>query len=441
MTRNLCSNPVPGSVSLWLSNVQTKWTPSYANGEIVVTVQAANAEPTLASFYNAGLVGAGQFITSQGVNYQREFEVWADQPAYIKSVGMGGFVGGQQIPANTWTRVVEQVTGYAQSAGWPKYIMSFTLAPKDNSIPTPGVHSKFRRAMLAENPSGKTIPYGDPVNRVGWHWAGAANNSQSWGETWPANLLNGIPGGRVLVGGAGKLINRLYLGAQQVDWRQGSRLNGIPNPRMNPSAGSPFTPLYTFANYGTGAGNRSGVATANMPEGLPQAMRMTWTTASTTGGYGGWSYNPATFGMPNMAGTWVRMGMWVRPSVTHKINARLAMSRVGQPQLYVSSPTWDCLAGTWQWLVTPKYFVDPAYPISTVLAFAYIPNDPVAVGELLDVTGGIVESFATEAELDATPPVWFDGATVDNPPYDDYAWVGTPHESASTDAYYWRATA
>jgi hypothetical protein len=406
MTRNLLVNPVPGSTTNWNSNNGSKWSPSYANGEITVTVTASNVESTLASFYAMGSLGGGQFTTQVGLNYQREFEVWCDVPAFVKPVGSGGFVGGQQIPPNTWTRVVEQFVGPGQASGWPKHAMGHTLAPVDGLIPTPGPHTRYRRAMLAENPSGVTIPYGDGTT-VGWHWCGPAHNSYSWGETWPPNLVNGLPGAWVrAANGSDKLVERVYLGGQQLNtWQRGTRRNGIPNPRMNPGASSPFTPLYTFANFGTGgAGNRAGVSgLTNMPEGLTSCHRQTWTTASTQGGYGGWSYSPSSFGMPNIAGSWVRMGLWCRPSAAHSINARLAMSRPSAAQLYVSSPTIQCLGNVWQWHQTPKYYVVPDVEVTTVLPFAYIPTEPITVGESLGVTGGVMEHRPTTCRSTTTP--------------------------------------
>jgi hypothetical protein len=143
--------------------------------------------------------------------------------------------------------------------------------------------------------------------------------------------------------------------------------------------------------------------------------------------------------MPNIAGSWVRMGLWCRPSAAHSINARLAMSRPSAAQLYVSSPTIQCLGNVWQWHQTPKYYVVPDVEVTTVLPFAYIPTEPITVGESLDVTGGVMEMFATEADIDAAPPMtWFDGASADNLPFDDYTWAGTAHASDSTDLYYQR---
>lgn len=435
MSKNLQVNPRPASTSGWSSNNGSIYAVSYANNEITITLNQINGS-TLTSMYNMGGLGTGQFVTTQGLNYQREVEVWSDVPAKT-SPGTTGFNSLVHIPANQWTRVVEQFTGYAQSQGWPKYLMNLVVVTEDGSTPSLGPHIKLRRAGVFENPSGVTIPYGDG-SRSGWHWSGTPDASYSWGQTHPSNLLNGIPGGYA----NGKLIERLYLGAQQLnDWRRGIRRNGIPNPRMNPGASSPFAPLYSFSNYGTGGtGTRSGVSgVPNQPEGFDTTMRQQWSTASTQGGYGGWSFDPNLTGFGSIHGTWVRAGAWVRASAAHTYNLRLALSRVGQPQLYVSSPNYSYAANTWFWLSIPKYWVAPDYPITTALLFAYIPTEAITVGEWLDVTGGILETFPTEPEIDAAPPLWaFSGNSPDNLPYDDYSWVGAVDASQSNDIYYAR---
>jgi hypothetical protein len=173
---NLALNPTPTSIAGWASNDIAQWTFAYAAGEVSITVTAALQVPGQA----ANMVQLGNFpqnpVLVAGMNYQRSFEIWVDANATIASTYPPGFVPGQALPAGQWTRVVQQFI----ASGAADYVLNHII-----NIPgvVPGMHVKYRRAQVIENPSGLEQPYFDgstpDTATMDFEWTGAANNSTS----------------------------------------------------------------------------------------------------------------------------------------------------------------------------------------------------------------------------------------------------------------------
>jgi len=176
---NLSVNPLPGSVTGWTTNSGTKWTVSYAANEISVNRLAAADADVAASMALVGgnVMGAANPALGVGVKYQRSVEVWVDSAATVINVVAGGFVGGQTLAANTWTRVVEQFDG----SGTAQYVMA--IGVRIPGVVT-GTHVKFRKAQLIANPDGVTVqPYFDGSTAAAggntYGWTGTAHASTS----------------------------------------------------------------------------------------------------------------------------------------------------------------------------------------------------------------------------------------------------------------------
>ena len=176
---NLATNPVPASGTDWKSNDGTKWVTSYAAGELSVDRQATATANVAASMYALGLATPYNPVLP-ATNYQRSVEIWVDVAGTVGASTQGGFAGGQALPANKWTRVVEQFTG----AGVAKYVLGLTV-----NIPGvgTGIHVKLRKAQLLANPSGVTQPYFDgstpDTASTDYAWTGTANASTSTATT------------------------------------------------------------------------------------------------------------------------------------------------------------------------------------------------------------------------------------------------------------------
>lgn len=174
---NLATNPTPASVTGWLSNDPAQWTFTYAAGEISV-----QALPGFGYNLSAAWYGVGGFINdtlTAGVNYQRSIEIWVDANSTVIDTGGGGFTAGQLLPANTWTRVVQQFVGTG-AVGSVYALAGGVLVTGTASV---GVHVKLRRAQLIANPGGQTLPYFDGTTPdtadTRYDWTGAANASTS----------------------------------------------------------------------------------------------------------------------------------------------------------------------------------------------------------------------------------------------------------------------
>lgn len=171
---NTATNPTPASATGWVSNDAAKWTVSYAASEISIGRQATATVDIAASLSTIG--GIANPNLGIGIKYQRAVEVWVDQAATLTNVSPGGFVGGQALPANTWTRVVEQFDG----SGSAQYVMALGV-----TIPgvTTGTHVKLRKAQLIANPAGTTVTYFDGATAASggytFGWTGTANASTS----------------------------------------------------------------------------------------------------------------------------------------------------------------------------------------------------------------------------------------------------------------------
>lgn len=173
---NLIENPAPASLFGWSVNRPDAHIHTYAAGEILVDRQAVAYANEAASWFNAGLSTASPVLKA-GVNYQRSIEIWVDAASTLSGIGFGSFNGGQLLPANQWTRVVEQFTG----TGAAMYAMGGIVNMPGVGT---GIHCKLRRAQLMENISGATLPYFDgdtpdiPGGRT-YSWTGTPNNSTS----------------------------------------------------------------------------------------------------------------------------------------------------------------------------------------------------------------------------------------------------------------------
>lgn len=171
---NQATNPTPASATGWVSNDAAKWTVSYAANEISIGRQASATVNVAASLSTIG--GIANPTLGVGIKYQRAVEVWVDQAATLTNVSPGGFVGGQALPANTWTRVVEQFDG----SGSAQYVMALGVTITGA---TTGTHVKLRKAQLIANPAGTTVTYFDGATAAtgGWTfgWTGTANASTS----------------------------------------------------------------------------------------------------------------------------------------------------------------------------------------------------------------------------------------------------------------------
>jgi hypothetical protein len=181
---NLATNPAPTSVTGWLSWNSDLWPVTYAAGEISIN-RIAGADPNVAvNFGSMGGIGSSGPVTlPAGVNYQRSVEVWVDAAGVVDT--WTGFASGQALPANTWTRVVQQFTG----SGVGDYVMGFGVSIPGVGL---GVHAKVRRAQLVANPGGETLPYfeGSKDTSITYAWTGAPHASTSTatdtrtGVTW-----------------------------------------------------------------------------------------------------------------------------------------------------------------------------------------------------------------------------------------------------------------
>lgn len=173
---NLCPNPVPASINYWQSNDQSKYAHLYANNEISIDRQATATVDTVLSAYVLGF-GPPPYNPALpvGVKYQRSVEVWVDAAA-VTAPANSGFNAGTNLPANTWTRIVEQFTGN----GVATYVLSLGV---NIAGATTGIHAKMRKAQLMENPSGLEQPYFDgstpDTATMDFEWTGAANSSTS----------------------------------------------------------------------------------------------------------------------------------------------------------------------------------------------------------------------------------------------------------------------
>jgi hypothetical protein len=175
---NLCQNPTPTTANGWPSNNGAYWSVSYAANEISINRLTLAADTDIA----ASVPGIGSLpvlnpVLPLGVKYQRSIEVWVDiAGSVINRFGNNAFVGGQALPAGQWTRVVQQFTG----TGDAQYILGIEI-----NIPGvgTGIHVKFRKAQLIENPSGLEQPYFDgstpDTATMDFEWTGAANGSTS----------------------------------------------------------------------------------------------------------------------------------------------------------------------------------------------------------------------------------------------------------------------
>lgn len=171
---NIAVNPTPGFLNYWNTNNDALWIPTYAANEISYDRQSGADPGIVTSALQLSVVGI-QTIPL-GVNYQRSVEVWVDLPATIVKRFASGFIGGQAIPANTWTRVVQQFVG----TGVAEWVMNFEVSIPGVGI---GIHCKLRKAQLIANLSGQTQPYfdGSTTDTAQYHyaWVGAPNNSMS----------------------------------------------------------------------------------------------------------------------------------------------------------------------------------------------------------------------------------------------------------------------
>ena len=177
---NLATNPAPASVTGW-SSYGSPWLVTYAAGEVSIDRQASAWEGGVASMQR---LGGAPPILAAGTKHQRAVEVWTDLPgASVFGPDPAGFIGGQSIPVNTWTRVVEQFSGTGSTAD----VMAFgVLVP--GYVGT-GVHVKLRRAQLVANPGGTPLPYFDgstpDTPTTDYAWTGTANASTSTAVTSP----------------------------------------------------------------------------------------------------------------------------------------------------------------------------------------------------------------------------------------------------------------
>jgi len=156
---NLIPNPAPGSVTNWLSNDGNVFKHTYAGGEISVErlAKLGAAPDTLASWYNTGLTVSNPVLPA-GTKYQRSIEIWVDLPgATLAQVGgAGAFVGGQALPANQWTRVVEQFTATGAATGWMGAKVSVPNLPaaRINQTPDPrGMSLTSKTASATTSPN------------------------------------------------------------------------------------------------------------------------------------------------------------------------------------------------------------------------------------------------------------------------------------------------
>lgn len=171
---NRITNPRPASIANWASNNAAMWANTFVVGEINVTVQAGATANIAASLSSLGITSGLVITLPLGIRFQRSFEIKVDSQATITKAGnYGGYEGGQTIPPNVWTKVIEYFLG----EGIPR-------SPTIVMVIIPGVgtgmHVQVRKSFLAENPSGRELAYADG-NSPGWVWDGAANASTSHG--------------------------------------------------------------------------------------------------------------------------------------------------------------------------------------------------------------------------------------------------------------------
>jgi hypothetical protein len=175
---NLVENPTPASAWYWNSDDEAnQWNNTYVNGEIHVNRLAGAAPDNAASL---SVMGGLPPTLKAGVNYQRSVEVWTDMQGTIMGNGVYGWTGGQTINPG-WQRIVEQFTGdgIADTFHMAMWIHMFGVGT--------GVHVKFRKAQIVENPTGVRQPYFDgstpDAGGVEYDWLGADNSSPST-ATW-----------------------------------------------------------------------------------------------------------------------------------------------------------------------------------------------------------------------------------------------------------------
>ena len=174
---NILSNPTPNvywGAGLWMSNDPTKWAVTFSSGVINVQMLVPADANYISSLYNHGAEDYSPDF-KVGVNYQRSFEIKSDVPCTITPDfgAYKGYEGGQSIPANIWTKVVEQ---FIYNSSFPN-VMAFSVTSPGA---TAGNHVQLRKGFLAENSSGRELAYADG-NSPGWKWNGAANGSPSSG--------------------------------------------------------------------------------------------------------------------------------------------------------------------------------------------------------------------------------------------------------------------
>lgn len=171
---NLISNPAPRSLTGWTSVDDAAYTLAYGDAEISVTRTAAATGDTIAALSALGNTPPDPAVPA-GANYQRAVEVWVDADSTVGA--SAGFVGGQALPANVWTRVVEQFVGTGTAAE----VMGLTVT-RAGTLGT-GVMVKLCRVQLIANPGGAELPYFDgstpSTSEVTYRWTGAAHNSPS----------------------------------------------------------------------------------------------------------------------------------------------------------------------------------------------------------------------------------------------------------------------